>query len=109
MLLDASASMGYRLRGGEQARIREVSGSSLVYLAHLQRDAAGLIVFHDEVANFVRPSGAAGATDAPDARDRKRAAREANRFRAAVFRASAVLKRRGITILISRFFRRSRN
>ena len=28
----------------------------MLYLAHLQRDAAGLIVFDEEVRNFVQPS-----------------------------------------------------
>ena len=35
---------------------RKFLAASVLYLAHLQRDAAGLIVFDDEVRNFVPPS-----------------------------------------------------
>ena len=47
------------------ARVRSSStrkflASAIVYLAHLQRDSAGLIVFHDDVRNFIRPSARQG-------------------------------------------------
>jgi uncharacterized protein (DUF58 family) len=51
LLIDASASMGYgshKLRKIDYARFL---AASLFYMAHHQRDAAGLIVFDDEVRN----------------------------------------------------------
>ena len=39
----------------EKLEYAQFLAASLAYLAHLQRDAAGLIVFDDEVRNFVRP------------------------------------------------------
>jgi uncharacterized protein (DUF58 family) len=56
LMLDASASMGYsshRISKLDYARFVAVS---LAYLANQQRDAAGAIVFDDEVRNYVRPS-----------------------------------------------------
>ena len=45
VLLDVSGSMGYGSGRCNEDRIREVPASSLLYLANLQRDAAGLIAF----------------------------------------------------------------
>jgi uncharacterized protein (DUF58 family) len=57
ILLDTSRSMKYGSRGGmEKLEYARFLGASLCYLAHLQRDAAGLVVFDDEVRNFVAPS-----------------------------------------------------
>jgi uncharacterized protein (DUF58 family) len=78
--------------------------SALVYLAHLQRDSAGLIVFHDDVANFVRPSARQGQLmrllhGIDTAQLGKR-----TDFKRPFFELQQFLKRRGITILISDFF-----
>lgn len=104
LLLDSSASMGFgagRVRKFEYAKFL---ASALVYLAHLQRDSTGLIVFHDDVANFVRPSGRQGQLmrllhGIDNAQLGKR-----TDFRRPFFELQQFLKRRGITILISDFF-----
>ena len=59
VMLDASASMGF---GSTVTKFEYAKylAASLVYLAHLQRDKAGLIVFHDVVANFIEPSSRQG-------------------------------------------------
>jgi len=60
LLIDASASMGYgshKLRKIDYARFL---AASLFYMAHHQRDAAGLIVFDDEVRNHLAPSSRHG-------------------------------------------------
>ncbi len=60
LLVDASASMGYgsgRINKLEYARYL---AASLFYLAHQQRDAAGIIVFDDEVRNHLVPSSRHG-------------------------------------------------
>ena len=60
VLIDASKSMAYGSRGMEKLEYARYLAASIVYLAHLQRDATGLIVFDDEVRNFVQPSSRQG-------------------------------------------------
>jgi uncharacterized protein (DUF58 family) len=104
VLLDASASMGFGSGAVRKFEYSKFLASALVYLAHLQRDSAGLIVFHDDVANFIRPSARQGqlmrllhGIDA--ARLGKR-----TDFRRPFFELQQFLRRRGITVLISDFF-----
>jgi uncharacterized protein (DUF58 family) len=56
VLLDVSRSMKYGSRGLEKLEYGRFLAASICYLAHLQRDAAGLIVFDNEVRHFVAPS-----------------------------------------------------
>ena len=57
VLLDASNSMTYTSHGVTKMDYARFVAASLFYLAiHNQRDAAGLIVFDDEVRNYIRPS-----------------------------------------------------
>ncbi len=56
MLLDASASMGYTSHGVTKFDYARYLAASLAYLANLQRDAAGLIVFTADVDNYIAPS-----------------------------------------------------
>lgn len=104
VLMDASASMSFGSTAVRKFEYSKFLASALVYLAHLQRDSTGLIVFHDDVADFIRPSGRQGqlmrllhGIDA--ARLGKR-----TDFRRPFFELQQFLKRRGITVLISDFF-----
>jgi len=56
VLLDTSASMGYGSHAVNKLDYARFLAASLCYLAHVQRDAAGLIVFDEEVSNYVAPS-----------------------------------------------------
>jgi len=56
ILIDASRSMEYSSHGTSKLEYAQFLGASLAYLAHLQRDAAGLVVFDEKVLNFVPPS-----------------------------------------------------
>jgi uncharacterized protein (DUF58 family) len=56
ILLDCSRSMKYTSHMIDKLEYARYMTASLAYLAGLQRDAAGLIVFDDEVRNFVPPS-----------------------------------------------------
>lgn len=56
VLLDASASMGFGSHRVNKLDYARYLAASLCYLAHQQRDAAGLIVFDDEVRNLIAPS-----------------------------------------------------
>ncbi len=57
VLLDASNSMNYTSHAVNKMDYARYIAASLFYLAIKdQRDAAGLIVFDDEVRNYIRPS-----------------------------------------------------
>ena len=56
VLLDVSKSMDYGSHGTTKLEYAKFLAASVCYLAHLQRDAAGLVVFDDEVRNFVAPT-----------------------------------------------------
>ena len=56
ILLDTSASMGYGSQEVNKLDYARFVSASLCYLANVQRDAAGLIVFDEEVTNYVAPS-----------------------------------------------------
>jgi uncharacterized protein (DUF58 family) len=65
ILLDASRSMKYgspRVQGPSMEKIEYARflAASLAYMAHLQRDAVGLIVFDDDVRDYIRPSSRQG-------------------------------------------------
>ncbi len=56
ILLDTSASMAYGSSTVNKLDYARFVAASLCYLAHEQRDAAGLIIFDEDVANYVVPS-----------------------------------------------------
>ena len=56
ILLDASRSMRFTSHKIDKLEYARYLTASLAYLASLQRDATGLIVFDDEVKQFVPPS-----------------------------------------------------
>src|ERR1700690_3721172 len=60
ILLDTSASMGYGSQPVNKLDYARFLSASLCYLAHAQRDAAGLIVFDENVLNYVAPSARQG-------------------------------------------------
>ncbi len=60
VLLDASRSMAYSSQPVSKIDFARFLASSLLYMAHHQRDACGLVVFDDEVRNFVQPSSRQG-------------------------------------------------
>lgn len=104
VLLDASGSMGFTSGGVRKLEYAKYLASALVYLAHLQRDSAGLIVFHDDVANFVRPSARQGQLmRLLYGIDRAQLGKRTD-FKRPFFELQQFLKRRGITVLISDFF-----
>jgi uncharacterized protein (DUF58 family) len=60
LLVDASASMGYGSGKVQKLEYARFLAASLFYMTHRQRDAAGLIVFDDEVRNHLVPSSRHG-------------------------------------------------
>ncbi len=103
VLLDASASMGF---GGPVSKFEYAKflASAIVYLTHVQRDSAGLIVFDDDVRNFIRPSARQGQLmRLLHGVDTAQLGKRTN-FARPFFELQQFLKRRGITLLISDFF-----
>src|ERR1700761_2084675 len=104
VLLDASASMGFGSGAVRKFDYAKYLASALVYLAHMQRDSAGLIVFHDDVANFIRPSARQGQLmRLLYGIDRAQLGVRTD-YRRPFFELQQFLRRRGITVLISDFF-----
>ncbi|HEV8146986.1 MAG TPA: DUF58 domain-containing protein [Bryobacteraceae bacterium] len=60
ILLDASRSMKFGSHTVGKLDYAQFLAASLAYMAHMQRDAVGLIVFDDEVRRFVQPSSRQG-------------------------------------------------
>jgi uncharacterized protein (DUF58 family) len=56
ILLDTSASMGYSSQAVNKLDFARYMAACLCYMASHQRDATGLIVFDDDVQNYIAPS-----------------------------------------------------
>lgn len=104
VLLDASASMGFGSGAVRKLEYSKFLASALVCLAHLQRDSAGLIAFHDDVANFIRPSARQGQLMRLLHGIDQAALGKRTDFRRPFFELQQFLRRRGITVVISDFF-----
>jgi uncharacterized protein (DUF58 family) len=105
VLLDASNSMNYTSHGVTKMDYARFISASLFYLAIKdQRDAAGLIIFDDEVRNYIRPSTRQGqlyrllsGLELAEPRARTDFAKPLDHFQ-------QFLRRRGIVLIISDFF-----
>jgi uncharacterized protein (DUF58 family) len=104
VLLDASASMGFGSGALAKFDYARFLASALVYLAHLQRDSTGLIVFHDEIENFIRPSARQGQLMRLLHGIEAATLGKRTDFKRPFFELQQFLKRRGITVFISDFF-----
>lgn len=101
VLLDTSASMGFGSDAIKKIDYAKYLAASLIYLANLQRDSAGLITFHDHVDAFVRPSGRQGQLmRLLHAIDQAPLGTRTN-FQQPFAELEHFLKRKGITIVIS--------
>jgi len=105
VLLDASNSMNYSSHKVTKSDYARFLAASLFYLAiHNQRDAAGLIVFDDEVRNYIRPSTRQGQVnrllhglELAEPRARTDFSKPMNHFQ-------EFLRRRGLVLVISDFY-----
>jgi uncharacterized protein (DUF58 family) len=105
VLLDASNSMKFSSHAVSKMDYARFTAASLFYLAiHNQRDAAGLIVFDDEIRNYVRPSMRQGqlhrllsGLEQAEPHARTDFAKPLNHFQ-------QFLRRRGIVVFISDFY-----
>jgi uncharacterized protein (DUF58 family) len=105
VLLDASNSMEYTSGPPKKMDYARFIAASLFYLAiHNQRDAAGLIVFDEEVRDVVRPSTRPGQLNRLFAALERAEAHARTDFAKPLRRFQELLHRRGIAIVISDFY-----
>ncbi len=104
VLLDVSASMGFGSGPVKKITYAKFLASAIVYLAHLQRDSASLIVFHEELANFVPPSARQGQLMRLLHGIDQAVLGQRTNYQKPLFELQLFLKRRGVTVLISDFF-----
>jgi uncharacterized protein (DUF58 family) len=105
VLLDASNSMQYTSGPPKKMDYARFIAASLFYLAiRNQRDAAGLIVFDDEVRDYVRPSTRQGQLARLFAGLEQAEPRARTDFGKPLQHFQQLLHRRGIAIVISDFY-----
>ena len=104
LLLDASASMSFGSHAVNKLDYARFIAASLCYLAHHQRDAAGLILFDEDVRTYVPPSTRQGqlfrllhAIESAQPGTRTDFAKPFAHFR-------NFLHRRGIVVVLSDFY-----
>jgi len=104
-LLDASNSMQYTSGPPTKMDYARYIAASLFYLAiHNQRDAAGLIVFDNEVREYIRPSTRPGQLARLFAGLERAEPQALTDFAKPLKHFQNFLHRRGIVILISDFY-----
>lgn len=107
VLLDASASMGFGSHAVRKIDYARFLSASIFYLAiQRQRDGAGVLIFDDDIRNFVRPATRQGqmarllhALDECEPRARTDFAKPFLHFQ-------DFLRRRGIVVVVSDFYAR---
>jgi uncharacterized protein (DUF58 family) len=105
VLLDASNSMNYKSHAVNKMDYARYIAASLFYLAIKdQRDAAGLIVFDDEVRNYIRPSTRQGQLQRLLAGLELAEPRARTDFTKPLFHFQEFLRRRGLVVMISDFY-----
>jgi uncharacterized protein (DUF58 family) len=105
VLLDASNSMKYTSGPPKKMDYARFVAASLFYLAiHNQRDAAGIIVFDEQVRDVVRPSTRPGQLARLFAALDRAEAHARTDFTQPLRHFQELLHRRGIAIVISDFY-----
>ena len=105
ILLDASNSMKYTSHTVTKMDYARFTAASLFYLAIKdQRDAAGLIVFDDEVRNYIRPSMRQGQLHRLLAGLELAEPRARTDFGKPLHHFQEFLRRRGVVVILSDFY-----
>ena len=104
LMLDTSASMGYSSHGITKLDYARFLAVSLAYLGNQQRDAAGVIVFDDDVRNYVQPSTRQGQfMRVAHAVESAQLGKHTN-FALPFVHFQQFLRRRGIVVVLSDFY-----
>ena len=104
VMVDASKSMAYCSHAVSKIDYARFVAASLFYLATQQRDAAGLIVFDDEVRAYVQPSTRQGQLHRLLHGLEKAEPAARTDFAKPFHHFQQFLKRRGIVVVISDFY-----
>lgn len=105
VILDASNSMQFTSGPPKKIDYARFIAASLFYLAiHNQRDAAGLVVFDDEVREYIRPSTRPGQLARLFAGLEKAEPHALTNFTKPLEHVQNFLHRRGIAVVISDFY-----
>jgi uncharacterized protein (DUF58 family) len=104
ILLDTSASMGFSSHTVSKLDYSRFVAASLCYMANVQRDAAGLIVFDEDVANYVPPSTRQGQLFRLLHAIEKAAPGTRTDFAKPFAHFQNFLHRRGIVVVLSDFY-----
>jgi len=105
VLLDASNSMKYTSHAVTKMDYARYAAASLFYLtSQMQRDAAGLIVFDDELRDYIRPSTRQGQLHRLLAALDRAEPRARTDFAKPILHFQDMLRRRGFVVLISDFY-----
>ena len=108
VLLDSSNSMKYSSHGVSKSEYARFAAAALFYLTtQIQRDAAGLIVFDDEVRNYIRPSNRQGQFHRLLSGLEQAEPGAKTDFGKALERFLEVFRKRGVVIVISDFYEAS--
>jgi uncharacterized protein (DUF58 family) len=104
ILLDVSASMKYGSQNVNKMDYARFLAAAICYMSNQQRDAAGVIVFDDEVKNYVQPSTRQGQlARLLHAIEKAEPGRHTN-FEKPLLHCQQFLHRRGIIVFISDFY-----
>lgn len=105
LLLDASASMSYGSQPVNKMEYARYLAASLAYMASQQRDAAGIIVFDDDIRDFVQPSSRAGQLRRTLFALEKAEPASRTNFARPFFHFQEMMRnRRGMVVVISDFY-----
>jgi uncharacterized protein (DUF58 family) len=105
LLMDASNSMSFKSHAVSKMDYARYLAASLGYLClRRQRDAAGLLVFDEEVRHYMVPSMRQGQLSRLLAGLELAEPRARTRFEGPLAHVDALLRRRGIVVLISDFY-----
>ena len=105
MLLDASNSMQYASHSVTKMDYARFMAAAIFYLAvRKQRDAAGLLVFDDEVRNYIGPSARQGQLPRLLSGLELAEPRARTNFEQPLHHLEGLLRRRGIVVILSDFY-----
>jgi uncharacterized protein (DUF58 family) len=104
VLIDASNSMSFTSGRVSKIDYARFAAASLFYLANAQRDASGLVVFDDEVRNYIQPSTRQGQLHRLLHGVEHAEPRQRSDYAKPFVHLMEFLKRRGMVVVFSDFY-----
>jgi uncharacterized protein (DUF58 family) len=104
ILMDASASMAYGSHKVNKLDYARYLSACLAYLSKQQRDAVGMIIFDDEIRNYVPPSSRIGQFARLSHAIEQAKPGTRTDFAKPFFHCQNFLHRRGILVVVSDFY-----